>query len=269
VMDKAYDAAYQARHDAIGAVEKEIRAFQATMPSVGRLTLVKRFDRFAPRVLTQANIITEIHVERDWENEKRRPQAQYVALAPWPTVEAYTKLRNTHYTMTAEDAAEQARSTFEELGDELRSWYDNMPEGLQGGDKGSTVESAAEGCEEAASADLTVTDLISRLPVLHLPGETSSRGDRCADACSLLDDLSGACSDALDLLEKEGAVIPEWLAEKIDELIPETINEEDEAAVGNYTDEQVKEAIENLDTLRDECEDIKSNAEGIEFPGMY
>lgn len=260
-MDEAYDKAFDARREALDAAENEINAFLATLPAIGRLALVKRFDRWAPRVLVQHDRIREIQVERA-EDAKRRPQAQYVAIGEIPTAEAYAKLRDLTYTMTAEDAASQAHSTFEELGDELRQWYDSMPENFQNGDKGTAVEEAAQACEDIAGSDLQTEECIKNLPVCHLPGETSSRSDRCGEACSLLDDLAGACSDAIDLLNKEGSEMPAWATE-----------DDGDASYDEMTDEQKaahrSKVIEALETLRDQAEEDKGNAEGIEFPGMY
>ncbi len=259
--DEAYDKAFTARREAIDAIDTEINAFLTTLPAIGRLALVKRFDRWAPRVLVQHNIIREIQVERA-EDAKRRPQSQYVAIGEVPTVEAYAKLRDLTYTMTAEDAASQAQSTFEELGDELRSWYDGMPENFQGGDKGTAVEEAAQVCEDLAGSDLTAAPCIAQLPVCHLPGETSSRGDRCGEACSLLDDLAGACSDAIDRLNVEGSEMPEWATEDDGNVSYDEMTDEQKAA-------HRSKVIEALETLRDQAEEDKGNAEGIEFPGMY
>ncbi len=255
-MDKAGDEARIARRAALNAADDEINAFLATLPNIGRLALVKRYDRWAPRVLVQHNSIREIQVKRA-EGAKRRPQSQYVAIGEIPTAGAYAKLRDRTYTMTAEDAASQVQSTFEELGDELRSWYDGMPENFQGGDKGTEVEAAAEACEELAGSELKPEDCIAQLPVVHLPGEGSSRGDRCAEACCLLDDLAGACSDAIDKMQRAVPMweVPSWA----EEAMPEGIE------VADYC----KQLIEALETLRDQAEEDKGNAEGIEFPGMY
>lgn len=48
--------------------------------------------------------------------------------------------------------------SLEELAQECRDAYDNMPEGLQQGDTGQLLEQRAEGCEEAANAIRDITD---------------------------------------------------------------------------------------------------------------
>lgn len=48
----------------------------------------------------------------------------------------------------AESDFESAKSTVEELRDEMTNWKDNIPENLQGGDKCSEVEEAESALEE-------------------------------------------------------------------------------------------------------------------------
>lgn len=53
---------------------------------------------------------------------------------------------------SAKDADDMraAAETIRELGEEARGSFDNMPEGLQQGDTGQTLEQRADGCEEKA-----------------------------------------------------------------------------------------------------------------------
>lgn len=46
---------------------------------------------------------------------------------------------------------EDIRSQVEALRDEEQEYYDNMPESLQGADKGSTVQAAIDAMEEAVT----------------------------------------------------------------------------------------------------------------------
>lgn len=47
-------------------------------------------------------------------------------------------------TCTLAGAIEEAKSTAEELRDELQEWYDNLPEQFQNGDKGSELQEAID-----------------------------------------------------------------------------------------------------------------------------
>lgn len=51
----------------------------------------------------------------------------------------------------AESEFDNAKSTVEELRDEMQEWYDNMPENFQSGSKGDDVQSAVEALEEIIS----------------------------------------------------------------------------------------------------------------------
>lgn len=51
----------------------------------------------------------------------------------------------------AESGFDDAKSTVEELRDEMQEWYNNMPENFQSGDKGDEVQSTVEALEEIIS----------------------------------------------------------------------------------------------------------------------
>lgn len=50
------------------------------------------------------------------------------------------------------EQVEAIGSELRTLAEEEQEKYDNMPEGLQGGDKGQAIETAAQALDEAASA---------------------------------------------------------------------------------------------------------------------
>lgn len=52
----------------------------------------------------------------------------------------------------AEGQVGDAASVVRELEEEVRGWYDNLPENLQGGDKGSRLEECADALGEIADA---------------------------------------------------------------------------------------------------------------------
>ncbi len=60
------------------------------------------------------------------------------------------------------DAIDAAFSEVESLADEMRNWYDGMPENLQGGDKGAQIEECA--------------DLLESVQPVPLPEELTSEG---------------------------------------------------------------------------------------------
>lgn len=63
---------------------------------------------------------------------------------------------------------EDAKSEAENLRDELQEWYDNLPDALQGGDKGSMLEEAIsqldefiQHCEDATGIDVEFPGMYS------------------------------------------------------------------------------------------------------------
>lgn len=54
--------------------------------------------------------------------------------------------RSARYQEASEDL-DNAKSTVEELKDELQEWYDGLPENFQSGDKGSDLQSAIDELE--------------------------------------------------------------------------------------------------------------------------
>jgi hypothetical protein len=60
---------------------------------------------------------------------------------------------------------EEAKGILETASEEEREYYDNMPEGLQSGDKGSDADQAASGLEEAFQSldELDLDDILSKI----------------------------------------------------------------------------------------------------------
>lgn len=133
---------------------------------------------------------------------------------------------------TVEAAIPDALAEFETLGEEMRDWFDNMPESLQGGSKGDEVSEAADALEDLGSVD-EVPEAVKALPVQYTERQAKkSRAARNDYACTLL----RAAIEQID----------HWL------------------------DDNVKHADhDDVEQFRDEVQDILDNAEGVTFPGMY
>lgn len=63
------------------------------------------------------------------------------------------------------DKLEEAKSIVEQAATEERDYYDNMPESMQQGDKGSDADQAASNLEEVQNSleELDLDDLISKI----------------------------------------------------------------------------------------------------------
>jgi len=130
-------------------------------------------------------------------------------------------------------AVPDALSEFQSLGEEMRDWYDNMPENLQGSDKGSQVEEAASALENIEQ-DIDVPEAVDSLPVRYTERQDKhSRSARRDYAVTL---LSAAIAQAQDWLDDEA-------------------NEE-------------HDAHDDVETFIDAAQQALDEAEAVDFPGM-
>jgi hypothetical protein len=203
------------------------------MNTVTKRKLNADYGPHAGVVLTAAQLLQPVP-------SKRGKMASWTVLKPLPSREDYKKMQDVHYQTSLTGLIEDAYSVFEELASELRDWHDNLPESFQQGDKGSQLEDASSMLENLRSPDLPefltkLEDTDKRSRTLHLPMlDVNSRADRCSDACSML-------GSAIEGLNK----LVEGFGESQDE------------------DRQ------DLQAVIDQLENDKSEAEGVEFPGMY
>jgi hypothetical protein len=135
--------------------------------------------------------------------------------------------------MSIADAVSETFGEFQGLGEEMRSWADAMEEKFSATDKFSRVSEAADTLENIneASVDDSLKDL--KVSFTEMSKKRPSRPDRCGHACYILDE----CIQVLD------------------EII------DDEKA-----DQSLKD---DASSLRDDLDNAKSEAECVEFPGMY
>ena len=133
-------------------------------------------------------------------------------------------------------ALDDARTQLEELGQEMRDWFDNMPENLQGGDKGCAVDEAANSLESATGYLEDAPECATKVPQFSVEGMTKkrpTRAYRCGYACSIITSTIEA--------------VQTYLAGK---EIPEDVSDE------------LEEWVSSLQACLDE-------AEGVTFPGMF
>lgn len=60
--------------------------------------------------------------------------------------------RNDQFSSSLEIALQSALGEVEELRDEIQEWYDNLPESLQGSDKGAELEECAQALQDICDA---------------------------------------------------------------------------------------------------------------------
>ncbi len=214
---------------------------------VGGVKLKNAYDKYACDVLRPYLQ----KVEQSREAGKKKPQAKYKITKALPSAEEYTKLKNERYSVTLKDLADDAESSTSELDDEVRGWYDNLPENLQFGDKGEALSAAADTLENVSFDECP--EACSYLRAVFFPSlDCSSRSDRACEAGSKLNELSAA--------------IRSWVED----------HEEDEKnGVESVEFDQDGEKV-NVDidwqALRDyadKCDELAEEITGVEFPGMF
>jgi hypothetical protein len=139
------------------------------------------------------------------------------------------------YESTISGAVSDAFSTLSELGEECREVVDNAPESLQNSPRNETLGETADALESLSEPD--TPKCIGDLPITftYKPQRRMSRSDRRYEAVRILE----AAKDAAQA----------WL--------------DDEENAESTADS------EEVDAFIGEIEEIVSEAENVEFPGMF
>lgn len=138
------------------------------------------------------------------------------------------------------NAANEAYGDLQSLGEEMREWADNLEEKFSATDKYARVSEAAEtleGLDEPDYPDWANNTKVQITELIKKP-RRPSRAQRRDDACSILQVCIEACQ--------------EWLDEHTE--------------VKEGADLELSGAIESL---QEDLERLKDDAEAVEFPGMY
>lgn len=169
----------------------------------------------------------------------RGAQRRYLVKADLPSVEDYREALKTWATINVEGVVGDSFSRITDVAGELRDWYDNLPEGLQGSDTGSRLEKAADALEAIQEPDLPDVWVevdgeqvaIGKIPVVFYPtigyhGAKSfpSRAAQLQEAAALL------------------------------RAVVEVLADFDDPALESY---------------RGEVEEMADEVEGVEPPGMF
>jgi hypothetical protein len=143
---------------------------------------------------------------------------------------------------TLADAANEAYSEFMALGEEMREWADNLEEKFSATDRYARISEAADALEGLSEPNYPDWASKTKVQISELvkPPRKVSRATRRDNACAILDTCMEVCNEWLDENDK-----------------PE-----------NRSDEML-EIIGEITQIRDDLENLKDEAEGVEFPGMY
>lgn len=157
------------------------------------------------------------------------------------------------HSTTVSGAVSDAFSALQSLGEELREWYDNLPEGLQGGSKGDALSEAADILEGLSEPD--VPDSVAEVAVNYstLPSRRQSRRERRDEAVQLLAHAVDALQESIDNAQSE-----------LNDL-----QSADETEANDAAETALQEIVDEGESARDEIQQVIDEAEGVEFPGMY
>jgi len=206
--------------------------------------LKKMFDGYASRVLTMTGFLNQLE-------RKKGAIRKYEIIQKLPTQVEYKTLRNKHFSYSVTDLVSGAISVFGELKDEMEEWRDNLDgTGLENTNKYSMVEAAAEQleyCTEEISEFDAVMEKINSafgeggdLKAVVLP---TLRNRRCPDS------RPNRLSDAVTEMEAAKEAIDDF---------KNALDEEKE-----------QEFIQEIEYVIGELDEMISNAECVEFPGMF
>jgi hypothetical protein len=166
--------------------------------------------------------------------DKKGAIRTFKVLKPLPTDQEFAGLQRQRFTSTVTDIVDGAFAELEELGCEMQTWHENLPESFQSNDKGCMIEEAANTLQGLNRPD--VPEAFGAIRVYCPPSRNgSSRASRRDHA---VDDLR-IVVDALG-----------------------------EARAKCHGDDQ-KLFGEEIGSMVSELESAIEEAEGVEFPGMY
>ena len=165
--------------------------------------------------------------------ESRKTPPTYRIAQPVPSLTQFALMKQTRYTVTVEDLLGEVSSGIEELGSELRSWHDNLPDGLNASSKADEIDEAATTLENISVPELSSSESVQ---VFFLPGfDLDSRPKRAAEIGQMISAITGALEDQKSTLEQENPG---------------------------------SEDIQEIETFVSELENAASELEGVSFPSM-
>lgn len=197
--------------------------------------LKRRFGRHAVAVLTARGYISYV-------DDPASKSLQYRVDVELPTATEFRAMELAHYSRSITDLTQEAFDIFQELSEELRDWYDNLPESFQNGSKGDMLQEASDALEGLGAPDC---DDLDSLTASYIPGEAESRAAR----------------------RDEAIVMLQCVIDRIDDEIERVSKIED--ACGHDGVVYEGPSIDDLESLKGELETAISEAESVEFPGMY
>lgn len=190
----------------------------------------------------------------------------------------------TQHQSTISAAVSDAFNALEELGTEMRERYDNAPENLQQTDVNQRVDECANTLEGLSEPDMPecIAEVAMEYSQPTYGRRGPSRADRCSDACSILSAAVSACETWLEDDANKGTedltfddipadkltilIDAEGIADAVEDL---TDDQKDTLLDSYKADLTIDDQRGEVETCRDEVQQLIDEAEGCEFPGMF
>lgn len=161
---------------------------------ITKTKLTKDYDEHASVVFLSGCLPFLTVMKKTHKGERTR----YEVVRALPSKETYLEMKNRYYSTTIGELVSSVYNDIVELKDELESWYDNMPESLQGGDKGQILQDSISCLDSVYEPD--VDENISKISVVFVPRipKRYSRSERHSLCVDILEFVSSTLKDALD-----------------------------------------------------------------------
>ncbi len=208
---------------------------------VGIVKLKNMFDGYVQQVIHDRFKTVE-----QKRTGKKNPAAKLEIIKELPTLDEYRILKSERFETDVSALINDARSEVEELGSEMREWYENLTENLQQTGKSQSIEEAADALENVQIDD--APDFCSRLTLAFYPSlKCNSRADRCSEAVSRL-----RCAEE---------AIRDWVADNY--------SDDDEISKVKIDEEEIEVCWSTLEDVCNNLSEVADELEGVEFPGMF
>lgn len=163
-------------------------------PKVGATVGIRKLKNMYGRCDHIVSILGD-SLERQSKAKRGAPRKWKIA-SELPLPGEYRALRNARFTTTVSSLIEDAYSEAESVGEELREWYENTPEGLQQTDRMERVNEGADSIENVTGDKPDdLPEALGELSAVYVPGTGTSRADRLSEAAGMLREAVSALQD--------------------------------------------------------------------------
>lgn len=164
---------------------------------------------------------------------------------------------------TAVSAASDAWSGMEGLKEELESWYENLHENFQNGQKGEELQEAIQQIDAASEPSAPYSAEEINISYDAPTGTKQSRSTQCSGHVNA---MTAAAEGARSRVEELNQL--EYTDDGVLLIDGKPVTDETDTSEPRNEDER-DSIVSELEEFADECEGCASEWEQVSFPGMY